>query len=256
MIDDLQERLERLAAELTGDPLVPPPAAARRRGRRRRQRQVAGAVLLSLALAGVAVGGGLLDRDPPAGSVRPSATTTRPKPQPQLRPLAPPRVKPGELAVIVQDPPIGLPRELHGGVDSCKEVKTGKFTEFSVTLAPPRRLKLVGWQVVPLPPSFKPGYAGPKGPWATGQVYPPDLKDVELQPYLLAEARDGRIHLRKKDGTIGTFVAPYRVVQPVEGTPGHVTGTRTLQASTGAQVAIAWNCGTLQDRAPWIMGAR
>jgi hypothetical protein len=163
-------------------------------------------------------------------------------------------VAPGEFAVVIQDPPIGLPREVHGGVDSCEEVKTGKVREFSVTLSPPRRFRKVGWQLIPLPPSFRPGYAGPKGPWAAGQVYPADLTDVHLRPYLLAEAKDGRIHLRNRDGTIGTFVAPYRVVQQVQTPNGTVV--RTVRAPTGAQVAIAWNCGTLQDRAPWIMGGR
>lgn len=254
MIDDLQERLERLATELTGDPPVPPPEAVHRRGRRHRQRRIAGATLLSLVVAGLVAGGGagLLGGDPRTGSIRPSSTTAQPRPQ--VRPLAPPRVKPGEFAVVVQDPPIGLPREVHGGVDSCEEVKTGKVREFSVTLAPPRRFKQVGWQLIPLPPSFQPGYAGPKGPWAAGQAYPADLTDVDLRPYLLAEAKDGRIDLHSKDGTIGTFVAPYRVVQQVKTSNGTVV--RTVRPPTGAQVAIAWNCGTLQDRAPWIMGAR
>jgi hypothetical protein len=34
------------------------------------------------------------------------------------------------------------------------------------------------------------------------------------------------------------------------------TVIRTVRAPTGAQVAIVWNCGILQDRAPWIMGGR
>ena len=63
---DLDTRLERLAAELTRDALVPPPAAAHRRGRRRR-RQLAGSALLVVAVvaAGVVLPSRLAGRSGP-----------------------------------------------------------------------------------------------------------------------------------------------------------------------------------------------
>jgi hypothetical protein len=93
-MNDLQDRLDRLARALTEDAAPPPPELIRRRGRRRRVAR-AGAVAL-LLLAGVAFLPasrlGWPDRTTPSGPVAPSGrpTTSLPPGRPSMIP-APPR---------------------------------------------------------------------------------------------------------------------------------------------------------------------
>jgi cell division protein FtsX len=75
---DLDERLERLAAEATREAVPPEPAAIARRGRRRRRRQLAGTTLLvaAVAAAGLVLPARLAGRS--AGGDRPLPATAPP----------------------------------------------------------------------------------------------------------------------------------------------------------------------------------
>jgi cell division protein FtsX len=75
---DLDERLERLAAEAARDAVPPEVAAIARRGRRRRRRRLAGSAALVVAVvaAGLVLPARLADR--PAGGARPLPAVTPP----------------------------------------------------------------------------------------------------------------------------------------------------------------------------------
>ena len=110
MSKDLERRLDRLATELTQGAVAPPPAAARRRGRRHRRRQLALGAVLVVAGVWAGPGAGLLDR-PGSPSAAPGAPSTVAAP-----PLAVPKVAEGQFAVMIQDPPGGVPAA-HPGPD-------------------------------------------------------------------------------------------------------------------------------------------
>jgi hypothetical protein len=231
---DLRPRLERLANELTRDALVPPPAAAHRRGRRRRRRQAAGAGLLAIALVAFTVGpgAGLLERGRP--TVRPVAPA--PAPAPKLRPLRPPHAAPGQSAVVIQDPPLGLPAKMHTWLTECKEVKFGHGgRQFQVpSFQIKRGDKQISWYVYPLGPVGSKRY---KGPWANIQTWTEDPKnprDPGSFPFVELYGPQVRVHLSKPNGRKGSIVGPYSIIQG--------TTYQTLHQPTGAQVAIAWNC--------------
>jgi len=250
---DLRPRLERLANELTHDALVPPPAAAHRRGRRRRRRQLAGAGLLAIALVALTVwpGAGLLDRGRP--TVLPVAPTPAPRtPAPKLRlqPLRPPHAVPGQSAVVIQDPPLGLPAEMHTWLTECKETKFGRGgREFEVpSFTIKRGDKRISWYVYPLGPVGSKRY---KGPWANVQIWTEDPKnprDPGTFPFVEVYGPQVRVHLSKQNGRKGTIVGPYSIIQPVTTAQG--TSYKTLRQPTGAQVAIAWNCNAPPGTVP------
>jgi hypothetical protein len=231
---DLRPRLERLANELTRDALVPPPAAAHRRGRRRQRRQAAGAGLLAIALVAFTVwpGAGLLEHGRP--TVRPVAPA--PAPAPKLRPLRPPFAAPGQSAVVIQDPPLGLPAKMHTWLTECKEVKFGHGgREFQVpSFQIKRGDKRISWYVYPLGPVGSKRY---KGPWASIQTWTEDPKnprDPGTFPFVELYGPQVRVHLSKPNGRKGSIVGPYSIIQGMT--------YQTLRQPTGAQVAIAWNC--------------
>ena len=77
-MNDLQDRLDRLALALTEDAVAPPAELIRRRGRRRRVARRAGAVALLLAAVALLPAPGLswLDRRAPSGPAAPSGGPT------------------------------------------------------------------------------------------------------------------------------------------------------------------------------------
>jgi cell division protein FtsX len=77
-VNDLDERLERLAAEATRDAVAPEPAAIARRGRRRRRRQLAGSAVLVAAVvaAGLVLPARLAGRSPAASRPLPATDVT------------------------------------------------------------------------------------------------------------------------------------------------------------------------------------
>jgi plastocyanin len=82
-MDELTARLQRAATEVAERAVIPAPDDIVRRGRRQRRRQVAGAVLLAMALAGAAVAVPLLRPWQPAAPTgtqpaTPSASTLAP----------------------------------------------------------------------------------------------------------------------------------------------------------------------------------
>jgi hypothetical protein len=244
MTDDLglRPRLDRLANELTRDAVVPPPAAAHRRGRRRRRRQAAGAGLLAIALISLMIwpGVGLLHRD--RRTVAPVAPTPAPRSPPTVQPLQPPRAAPGQSAVVIQDPPLGLPGQMHTWLTECKEMTFGhgghEFMVPSFTIK--RGEKRISWYVYPLKPVGSKRY---KGPWANVQTWtedPNNPKDPGTFPFVEVYGPHVQVHLSKPNGRKGTIVGPYSIIQPVTTAQGTVY--RTLNKPTGAQVAIAWNC--------------
>jgi hypothetical protein len=236
---DLRPRLDRLATELTRDALVPPPATAYRRGRRRRRRQLAAAGLLAIALVALTVwpGAGLLDRD--RATVLPVAaapTPTTPAPKLRLQPLEPPHAAPGQSAVLIQDPPLGLPAKMHTWLTECREVKFGHGgREFQVpSFQIERGDQRISWYVYPLGPIGSKRY---KGPWANIQTWtedPKNQRDPGSFPFVEVYGPQVRVHLSKPNGRKGSIVGPYSIIQG--------TTYKTLAKPTGAQVAIAWNC--------------
>jgi hypothetical protein len=234
---DLRPRLDRLANELTRDALVPPPATAYRRGRRRRRRQLAAAGLLAIALVALTVwpGAGLLDRGrPTVPPVAPAPTPTTPAPK--LQPLRPPHAAPGQSAVLIQDPPLGLPANMHTWLTECREVKFGHGgREFQIpSFQIERGDQRISWYVYPLGPIGSKRY---KGPWANIQTWtedPKNQRDPGSFPFVEVYGPQVRVHLSKPNGRKGSIVGPYSIIQG--------TTYKTLAKPTGAQVAIAWNC--------------
>lgn len=234
---DLRPRLERLATELTRDALVPSAVAVHRRGRRRRRRQLASAGLLAIALVALAVGpgAGLLERgQPTVVPVAPAPTPTTPAPK--LPPLRPPHAAPGQSAVVIQDPPLGLPAKMHTWLTECKEVKFGHGgREFQVpSFTVKRGDQRISWYVYPLGPVGSKRY---KGPWANIQSWtedPQNQRDPGTFPFVEVYRPQVRVHLSKPNGRRGSIVGPYSIIQGMT--------YKTLRQPTGAQVAIAWNC--------------
>jgi hypothetical protein len=236
---DLRPRLERLANELTRDALVPPPAAAHRRGRRRRRRQLAATGLLAIALVALMIwpGADLLDRGRSnVVPVAPAPTPTTPAPKLRLQPLQPPHAASGQSAVVIQDPPLGLPGKMHTWLTECKEVKFGHGGhEFQVpSFQIERGDKRISWYVYPLGPVGSKRY---KRPWANIQIWtedPKNQRDPGSFPFVEVYGPHVQVHLSKQNGRKGSIVGPYSIIQG--------TTYKTLRQPTGAQVAIAWNC--------------
>ena len=251
---DLGARLARLADELTRDAATPPATAALRSGRRRRRRRVAGGGMLAIALAGLLAwpGVGLLDGSlPSVPPVAPAPAPERSVPTVRPRPLRPPQAAPGQSAVVIQDPPLGLPAKMHTWLTECREVKFGNKGghEFEVPSFTVRRgNRRIIWFVYPLGPVGSTRY---KGPWANVQIWtedPDHPRDPGSFPFVEVYGPDVRVHLDKPNGRKGAIVGPYSVVQEVTTPQGTVY--KTLAKPTGAQVAIAWNCDALPGTVP------
>jgi hypothetical protein len=61
-------------------------------------------------------------------------------------------------------------------------------------------------------------------------------------PLLVAEQPHTRVDLVRADGSRGSIVGAYRVVRHVV-KDGSVIRDETVRGRTGAQVAMAWDCG-------------
>jgi hypothetical protein len=59
---------------------------------------------------------------------------------------------------------------------------------------------------------------------------------------LVAEQPHTRLDLERADGSRGSIVGAYRVVRQVFEN-GSAVGDETVRELTGAQVAVAWDCG-------------
>jgi hypothetical protein len=152
--------------------------------------------------------------------------------------LRPPHAAPGQFAVVIQDPPLGLPGKLHTWLTKCKEVKFGhggrQFEVPSFTMK--RGDKRISWYVYPLGPVGSKRY---KGPWANIQIWtedPKNQRDPATFPFVELYGPQMQVHLSKPNGRKGSIVGPYSIIQG--------TTYKTLRQPTGAQVAIAWNCDT------------
>jgi hypothetical protein len=239
MTDDLQQRLDRLATELTAASTVPPPAAVRRLGRRRRYRQVVLLAVVAVALAGLAAGpgDGLLGRgDAPAGVAGPAATAPA---------LQPPRAARGQVAVVIQDPPPGFPERISGRISArnCGGLDTGAniYRQLVIAELPYRGQRMVfnvlTWPATKEPPLQPRNF---RAPWVVASRQPPDGNGGEDRPFLVAERPQTRLHLDRADGTRGSIVGAYRVVRGVS--RGSTTTIETVRNLTGAQLAMTWNC--------------
>jgi hypothetical protein len=238
MTDDLRQRLGRLATELTATSTVPPPAAIRRLGRRRRYRQLALVAVVAVALAGLAAGpgGGLLGRDDaPAGVAGPATTVAAPA-------LRPPQVAEGRFAAVIEDPPAGFPQRLSGRVTGCSGIDMpGRSYRLLVIGEVKYRGRLMVVNVLPWPavkePPLQPRNL--QAPWAVVSRLRLDAEDFG-SPDLVAERPQTRLDLDRADGTKGSIVGAYRVVQFVH--RGSTSTAHTVRDLTGAQLAMAWNC--------------
>jgi len=240
MTDDLEQRLDRLAAELTATATVPPPSAVWRRGWRRRRRQLALATVLAVAVAGLAAGpgAGLLERsDPPATVAGPPTTVT-------VAVLQPPQVAERQFAVVIQDPPPGFPKRLRGRMLSrnCGKVDTGTHLYRFMVIAEARyRGKLLVFNVLPWPatkePPVKPRNF--QAPWVSASRLRLDGED-DGAPDMIAERPQTLLKLDRADGTKGSIVGAYRVVRSVS--TGTTPAVATVRGITRAQLAMSWNC--------------
>jgi hypothetical protein len=166
--------------------------------------------------------------------VAPAPTSTTPAPK--QRPLRPPHAAPGQSAVVIQDPPLGLPGKMHTWLTECNEVKFGhggrqfQVPSFQIN----RGDKRISWYVYPLGPIGSKRY---KGPWANIQIWtedPNNPRDPGSFPFVEVYGPQVQVHLSKPNGRKGSIVGPYSIIQG--------TTYETLRKPTGAQVAIAWNC--------------
>jgi hypothetical protein len=150
--------------------------------------------------------------------------------------LRPPHAAPGQSAVVIQDPPLGLPGKMHTWLTECNEVKFGHGgRQFQVPSFPINRGdKRISWYVYPLGPIGSKRY---KGPWANIQIWtedPNNPRDPGSFPFVEVYGPQVQVHLSKPNGRKGSIVGPYSIIQG--------TTYETLRKPTGAQVAIAWNC--------------
>jgi hypothetical protein len=188
-------------------------------------------------------GAGPLNRGlPTVAPVAPAPAPATSTPTLRLRPLRPPQAAPGQSAVVIQDPPLGLPGRMHTWLTECREVKFGhgghEFEVPSFTIK--RGSERIIWFVYPLGPVGSTRY---KGPWANVQTWTEDPKnprDPGTFPFVEVYGPQVRVHLSKQNGRKGTIVGPSSIVQQVRTAQGTVS--KTLRQPTGAQVAIAWNC--------------
>jgi hypothetical protein len=237
MSDDLRQRLDRLATELTRDARIPPPEAARRRGRRHRRRQAALGALLVAAVAGVAAGpgAGLLDR-PPATVVPSGPPTTV-----AAVALAAPTVGSGEFAAVIQDPPAGFPARLRGRITGCGPIDMPTFAYPQLVIGEARyQGKWIVLNVAPFPATREPRVELPV-PWLSASRVPLDGNGGEDWPRLSAEQPHTRLHLERADGSRGSITGAYRVVRYLDN--GSTTTVETVRELAGAQLAMAWDCG-------------
>ena len=241
MADDLGQRLDRLAGELTATATVPPSAAVRRRGRRRRRGQLALVTVLAVVAAGLIAGPGasLLERsDPPATVGAPPTTVAVPA-------LQPPEVAEGQFAVVIQDPPPGFPERLRGRIlpRNCGKVDTGANVYRLLVIAelPYRGQRLVV-NVLPWPATKEPPLQPRnfRAPWVVASRQPPDGNGGEDRPLLIAERPQAHLVLDRADGTKGSITGAYRVVRTV--TTGTSPTVEIVRDLTGAQLAMTWNC--------------
>jgi hypothetical protein len=242
MTDDLRQRLDRLATELTETATIPPAASARRRGQRRQRRQLAVVAVVAVALTGIAVapGAGLPEwGDTVAPAVGPPVTVAVPT-------LRPPRVAENEFAVTIQDPPSGFPERLRGRLLSrnCGETDTGAHVYRQLVIAEVRyRGEWRVFNVLPWPavkePQLQPQNL--RAPWAAASRLRLDGSEDPRWPFLIAERPQTRLDLDRADGSKGSIVGAYRVVRGVR--RGSATTVETVRGLTGAQLAMAWNCG-------------
>ena len=238
-MSDLRERLDRLATELTQGAPMPPPEVARRRGRRHRRRRVALAAVLVVAVAGISmgVGTGQLGRRPAPGVATPGPPATVFTPA-----LAAPTVGKGEFAAVIQDPASGFPARIRGRITGCGPIEMPTFALQQLVIGEVRyRGRWVVVNVAPFPATREPPVKHGV-PWVSVNRVPLDGNGGLDWPLLVAEQPHTRLVLERADGSRGSIVGAYRVVRHVF-KDGSVVRDETVRERTGAQVAVAWDCG-------------
>ncbi|HEV3015038.1 MAG TPA: hypothetical protein VG499_17320, partial [Actinomycetota bacterium] len=156
----------------------------------------------------------------------------------------------GEFAVIVQDPPSGFPGRLRGRLISrnCGKTDTGAHVYRQLVIAElPYQGKLLVFNVLPWPATKEPPLQprNLQAPWAINSRLRLDGED-DGSPTLVAERPQTRLELARADGSKGSIVGAYRVVRYVSG--GSTTTVDTVRDLTGAQLAMAWNCGSSSSK--------
>jgi hypothetical protein len=237
MSDDLRQRLDQLATELTQGASVPPPTAIQRRAHHHRRRQLAVGTMLLVALAGVWAGPGtdLLDRPRPKG-LSSGPPTTLVAPAPKL-----PKVTEGEFAAVIQDPPPGFPQRIRGRITACGKIDMPTFAYPQMVIGEARyQSQWAVFNVLPFPAVKQPPVQI-RVPSVSLSRTPLDGNGGEGQPFLSAERPQTRLNLDRADARRGSIVGAYRVIRYVHS--GSTTAIQTIRELTGAQLAMAWDCG-------------
>jgi hypothetical protein len=156
--------------------------------------------------------------------------------------LAAPTVGRGEFAAVIQDPPAGFPARIRGRVTGCGPIDMPTFAYPRLVIGEVRyRGTWVVFNVSPFPATRKPPLEH-RVPWVRVSRMPLAGVGGEEWPMLSAEQPQTRLELERADGSRGSIVGAYRVIWHVLHN-GSAVRTETVRQLTGAQAAMAWDCG-------------
>jgi hypothetical protein len=159
--------------------------------------------------------------------------------------LAAPAVAEGEFAAVIQDPPAGFPARIRGRMrrGTCGPIDVPGLAFPRLIIGEVRyRGRLVVFNVAPFPATRDAPPVRRRVPWVTVRRTPLDGNGGLEWPSVSAERPDTRLTLERADGGRGSIVAPYRVVRAVYRGES-IERVETVGERTGAQVAVAWDCG-------------
>jgi hypothetical protein len=230
-MNDLPERLDRAADELTRAAIPPPAVAIRRRGQRRRQqRLVAAAVVVVAIVAGLwGPGAGLFNRVPGAPSAIPGPAT------PTLG-LTPPPVGPGQIAVVIQPPTYGLPERLLVEAIQCS---THPQLGPGVSIYSEATVKGEMRPVELVPPVPGRRSTGPADMVAAVEVRPSEGN--QPSQHLTIHNGTARSELQAADGSRGWAVGPHRLTDH---------NGKTIQPPGTALAGFSWWCKDITQESP------
>jgi hypothetical protein len=202
-------QLQEMAEAGTEEARAPGADAAYRRGRRRRRRRLAGVGLLVVAVTAGLVLPTRIDREagvPAAGQ------------------LTPPAVGQGELAVVIEAPPAGLPGTIRVARIQCGAATSGAIYGEARILGGRRPV-----EVAPTPVRI----GDVVGRLASVQLSEDYSQGRPGRFLMLREDAGARFELETPDGTRGSALGPW-VLTDEHG--------RLVERPTGAWAAVAWSC--------------
>ena len=141
-----------------------------------------------------------------------------------------------------QDPAAGFPARIRGRITGCGPIEMPTFALPQLVIGEVRyRGRWVVVNVAPFPATREPPVKHGV-PWVSVNRVPLDGNGGLDWPLLVAEQPHTRLVLERADGSRGSIVGAYRVVRQVFKN-GSAVGDETVRELTGAQVAVAWDCG-------------